>query len=87
MAARLRKAHSEALEHLIEVPPSYPLRTCTCGYKHECPRLDPRENGKLSARGRRVMDKDGARPSSDLTVQGGPSPDYRRGDDGDGDHD
>ena len=24
----------------------YPIRKCKCGDEHECPRLDPRENGK-----------------------------------------
>lgn len=28
----------------------YPIRRCTCGMEHECPRLDPVENGKLRHR-------------------------------------
>jgi hypothetical protein len=24
----------------------YPTRRCTCGAEHECPSLDPRENGR-----------------------------------------
>lgn len=28
----------------------YPVRKCKCGHEHECPRLDPRANGRLRHR-------------------------------------
>lgn len=81
----------EALEHLIEVPPSYPLRACTCGYEHECPRLDPRENGKLSRKGKAAIvlgAPDPERPfGPEAYERVHPELKPPRYDDGDGDHD
>jgi hypothetical protein len=77
----------------------YPIRKCKCGDEHECSRLDPRENGKLSAKARGsrtdLLDGPQGRPSLDTNRQFGPEayerahPELKppRYDDGDGDHD